>query len=124
MTSFGKQMLQAEGAASVDGLQDALLSHMVASRGASSTAESFELLSSGLDGMGELTSGDNGGEETSNGNEDDGDGPSSKSTSSMASIGIGIGVGVGAFATIAMVAGKKRCAHANNQGDVEKCENR
>jgi len=99
MSSFGRQVLLADGPESMEGFKESLLSHMVASRGASSTAEAIELLQSGLGGMEgivQIPEGD------TNEPEEDSDSSSSDSSQVM-SLVLGVAAGVGVLAAVAVV---------------------
>jgi len=113
MSGFGRQMLLADGPESTE-LKESLLSHMVASRDASSTAEAIELLQSGLSGMDGIVQ--NPGEDT-NGQEEGNDSPpsdsppsdsSSSDSSQRVSLAVGVAVGLGVFAVAAVVLFKRR----------------
>ncbi len=96
MSTFARQILQAEGSASFDERQRVLMEHMVVAQGASTNMESYQELRSGLTAIQETS---NVGDDSNN----SGGGDSSSSSSSSSNVGlvVGLTLGVVAFAAIA-----------------------
>jgi len=130
MSSFGRQMLLADGPESMEGLKESLLSHMVTSRGASSTAEAIELLQSGLGGMEGIvqnpeggTNGPEEGSDSEDSDSEDSDSEDSDSSSSDSSqvvgLALGVAAGVGVLAGVALVLFKRNKRGGSDRGETK-----